>query len=168
MPCMCSSCGPQLSLSACHPLCRVKPLHANVTADHITLRYKPAAGALEGLPLGAEYAVPVSGIISNDTLQVRLLAMAPCSSKASLAATLHAYCAWHSRDELWGAGGVTAAAGRPPAILCWADSAPHNLALGCCPREGSRCGVRHLSTVTHRPLPYAFRLSLGPPRTPFW
>ena len=38
----------------------------------MTLRYKPSAEALEGLPLGAAYDVHASGMVSDGDLQVGL------------------------------------------------------------------------------------------------
>lgn len=51
----------------------MRPQHESVSADHVTLHYKPGTAALDGLPLGTAFDVLASGVVSDDKTQVGTL-----------------------------------------------------------------------------------------------
>lgn len=72
---------------------RVRPCHQNVTADHVTLAYKPDNIA-KTLPLGQSFDVSVPALVADERIQVWtcLIENIPlvCSSLHSLRPTLKA------------------------------------------------------------------------------
>lgn len=49
---------------------RVNPQHESVSANHVTLHYKPGIAALTGLPLGMPFDVLASAVVSDDRTEV--------------------------------------------------------------------------------------------------
>ena len=51
--------------------CRVPSCFCNVRSDHMTLIFKPTPEQQANLPIGKDFAITVSGVVNDSTVQVR-------------------------------------------------------------------------------------------------
>ena len=121
---------------ACVP--RVRPLHELVSANHVTLHYKPGSAALDGLPLGDSCNVLASGVVSDDKTQVRCALCLPFQCRRNAFAM--------SRSKTTESQHVMRAGCSGPAsrahvtALCRKGPPPHHIMDGRRERQSSRCG----------------------------